>query len=261
VDFDSWLTSAPARGRRATRVACVSAAVDLGLEVLHPPAELHLGAPPSGNVPRQPGVVWHRSKAIGRPAGSRRESILDLLAHIAECLPHVEALVVWESAVRRGHISRAGLHRVLWPHLGARSIVREVTGLSDSLIETIAVDGLWHAGIALRQQVSLLGHRVDALVGERLVLQFDGHAFHSGADERRRDVEHDARLMLEGFPVLRFAYEHVVERFEYVLRTVERAVEQGLHLDPDLDPSLAPHPALQLAPNWAPRRAPGRAAG
>lgn len=245
MDFDSWRAAAPARGRRATRVACVSAAVELGLEVLRPPAELHLWASPSGNVLRQPGVIWHRSKAIGRPAGSRREPILDLLSHVAESLAHVEALVVWESAVRRGHISRAGLHRVVWPHLGARSIVREVTGLSDSLIETIAVDGLRHAGIALRQQVGLLGHRVDALVGERLVLQFDGHAFHSGAAERRRDAEHDARLMLEGFPVLRFTYEHVVERFEHVLRTVERAVEQGLH----------------LAPGWTPRPAPGRAPG
>lgn len=187
MDFDGWLASAPVRGRRATRLACVSAALELGLEVLHPPAELHLWAPPSGNVVRQPGVVWHRSKAIGRHSGPRSESVLDVLVHVADCLPHVEALVVWESAIRRRRVSLGGLHRVRWPHLRARGLVREATGLSDSLVETIAVDGLRHAGIALRQQV-------------------------------------------EGHSVLRFTYEHVVARFEHVLRTVERAMEQGLHL-------------------------------
>jgi len=155
---------------------------------------------------------------------------VDLLGHVADCLPHVEARVVWESAVRRGHVSLTGLCRVRSPHLGARSLVREVTGLSDSLIETIAVDGLRHAGIPGRQQVRILGHRVDALVGDRLVLQFDGYAYHSGVAERRRDAEHDARLVLEAHTVLRFTYEHVVGRFDYVLRTVEGAMEQGLHL-------------------------------
>lgn len=153
-----------------------------------------------------------------------------MLVHVADCLPHVEALVVWESAVRRGLTSVAVLHRVLWPRLKARALLSEVTGQSDSLLETIALDGLRHAGIPVRQQVELMGHRVDALIGDRLVLQFDGHQFHSGVAERRRDAEHDARLLLAGWTVLRFTYEHVVRRFEYVLRTVEGAIEQRLHL-------------------------------
>jgi len=228
MDFDEWQALSPGRGRRAARVACVSAAREYGLELLHAPGRLHLWAKPNANVARMPGVIWHRSLPLAPPT-SRRESIADVLSHVADCLPHVEARVVFESAVRRGLIALAGLWRIEWPHLAGRSLVREVTGRCDSLIETIAVDGLLHAGIVVRQQVRLLGHRVDALVGDGLVLQFDGGEFHAGPDARRRDAEQDARLMLAGYSVLRFTYQQIVSDFPAVLRTVRQAIEQGRH--------------------------------
>ncbi len=229
MNFDRWLAANPGRGRGVARVACVSAALELGLEVLRSPTELHLWAPPSANVPRAPGVVWHRSMPIGPSAYLRHESLVEVLGHVARCLPHVEALVVWESAIRSRKISVAELRRIRWRHAAARALLPELTGLSDSLLETMAVDMLRHAGIAVRQQVMLLGHRVDVLVGGRLVLQLDGDEFHSTPQARSRDARHDAELRLAGCTVLRFTYQQMIERPDYVLATVVRALEQGLH--------------------------------
>jgi very-short-patch-repair endonuclease len=229
MEFDDWLMSTR-RGRRSTRLACVSAAIELGLEVLRPPEQLHLWAPPSAHVECGDDVLWHRTISRAPILHRRVEPLPSVLSHVAGCLPHAEALVVWESAVRRGIVTPGGIRRIAWHHPSARELSKEVTGLSDSLIETLAVDALRHAGIAVRQQVNLLGHRVDALVGDRLVLQFDGHAFHAGPGERRRDAEHDARLMFDGFSVLRFTYAHVVGDIDFVVRTVAQAMEQGRRL-------------------------------
>ena len=42
------------------------------------------------------------------------------LAHVAECLPRLEALIVWESALRHGRASVTGLRRVAWSGRQAR---------------------------------------------------------------------------------------------------------------------------------------------
>lgn len=210
------------------RLACVSAAQAHGLDVLREPDRLHLWAPASANVPRDPEVRWHRSIPL-QPSRRDTESILDLLGHVAVCLPHVEALIIWESALRRGLVSRRRLARVPWRRLDARRLREEAGDLSDSLLETVAVDALRHAGIRVRQQVAILGHRVDALVGEGLVLQFDGHAFHSSAGDRRRDAEHDARLQIEGFHVLRFTTAQVLGATGELVDTVSAAIGAGLH--------------------------------
>ena len=77
-------------------------------------------------------------------------------------------------------------------------------------------------------QVWLAGHRVDFLIGDRLVLQIDGST-HVGA-QRDSDIRHDAQLMLLGYHVIRVGYDQVVNRWHEVQSHVQRAVAQGLHL-------------------------------
>jgi very-short-patch-repair endonuclease len=84
------------------------------------------------------------------------------------------------------------------------------SGLADSGLETLPVAWLAVCGIRVRQQVVIDGHRVDGLIGERLVLQTDGFSFHSSAEQRRADIAHDRRLALLGYTVLRYDYRQIL---------------------------------------------------
>jgi very-short-patch-repair endonuclease len=138
-----------------------------------------------------------------------------MLAHVADCLPRLEALIVWESAIHSGLASLAQLRGVVWTRDRPRRLALEASAQSDSLLETLMLHRLRALGLAVRQQVHLLGHRVDFVVGDRLVVQVDGFQHHTGA-QRQSDTEHDARLMLEGYRVLRFGYRDVVDRWAHV---------------------------------------------
>jgi len=58
-------------------------------------------------------------------------------------------------------------------------------------------------------------------------VQADG-GHHVGA-QRRSDVEHDARLLLHGYHVIRVTYAQVVGDWLTVQELIARAVAQGLH--------------------------------
>jgi len=149
-----------------------------------------------------------------------------MLEHVARCLPELEALIVWESALRKNLVSRRELGRIAWPSRVGRRLAAAASDKSDSLLETIVLHRLRALGVRVEQQVRLLGHRVDFLVEGRLVVQTDGFGVHTG-QQRRLDIEHDARLMLEGYVVLRFAYADVIERWEHVAELIVRHLATG----------------------------------
>jgi very-short-patch-repair endonuclease len=126
-------------------------------------------------------------------------------------------------------VSRDRLQRVDWRSTRAAELAAVASSLSDSGLETTFLDGLRPFGLRIRQQVRLEGHPVDLLVGDRLVIQIDGFAFHSGPGDRRRDIAHDAALVLHGYTVLRFDYFQILFDWDAVLASVLDAVSQGLH--------------------------------
>ncbi|MFS0895152.1 endonuclease domain-containing protein [Microbacterium sp. 179-I 3D3 NHS] len=81
--------------------------------------------------------------------------------------------------------------------------------------------------LPIRVQIWIAGHRVDALIGDRIVLQIDG-AHHVGA-QRSEDIRHDAALKLMGFHVIRVSYTQMMDEWPMVQDLVMRAVAQGLH--------------------------------
>ncbi|MEU1972217.1 DUF559 domain-containing protein [Microbacterium sp. NPDC019599] len=165
------------------------------------------------------------------PAPTRQlvDSIENALSHIAGCLTEESALLVWESAVRLERLSVDALRRVAWTSVAARNCAHSVNGLSDSGLETLAVVRLTPWGIPIRQQILIAGHRVDLLIGERLVVQIDGFAHHSTSAQRTRDTAHDAELALRGYTVLRFTYAQVVHDWPAVERVIARAIASGAH--------------------------------
>lgn len=158
------------------------------------------------------------------------ESVEDALNHVAQCLPRETALAIWESAARTERLSPEALRRVRWTTPAARDCAASTRGLSDSGLETLFVHRLTPWGLLIRQQIVLAGKRVDVLIGERLVVQIDGFAFHSTAADRGRDVAHDRELALRGYTVLRFTYAQIVHDWPAVERAIARAVAAGAHL-------------------------------
>lgn len=237
----TWLVTpqAPAdelaAARAGARVACVSLAkarrwwmpddVD---------RRLHLSrAPHARAVEHGADEVIHWSKPVA-PASAfdLHESIEDALAHIAVCVAPEPARVLWESAIRIERLSIEALRRVRWTTRAAARLAGEVSALSDSGLESIFLIRLGPWGLPIRQQAVVAGRAVDFLIGDLLIVQIDGHAHHSSAADRGRDVAHDAELRLRGYTVLRFTYAQVLHDWRGVERTIARAVAAGLHTAP-----------------------------
>lgn len=233
----SWIAlpdGDPARRRAASvggHVSCLTAAAALGGWV--PPgmadAEPHIAVRHSASRFDRSGLILHWASG---PAPVSRTTVVDstvnVLFHVARCLPRADALAVWESLLRLGVVGSLALARVNWRSSAAAELAAVAESLSDSGIETVFVDGMRRLGLVVRQQVRIGGHSVDGLIGDRLVTQLDGFAHHQAKD-RRRDLRHDAWLVLQGYTVLRFDYHQVLFDWAHVEATVTQVVAQGLH--------------------------------
>lgn len=223
-DADALLRTA---ARKGVVLTCVTAAAHHGLWV--PDAgEAHVAAPPhSGHVPKVKGVVHWSVPLFPRNPDSCVDSVENALVQVAKCRPFEDAVVIWESAMRQDLVDSTIFART---DLTAR--VREVMAaaqpFADSGLETICVVRLRWLGLRLLPQAWILDHRVDLLIGERLVVQIDG-ATHTGA-QRTSDIEHDALLKLHGDHVLRFSYEQIMAQWHDVQQVIMNAVAQRLHL-------------------------------
>lgn len=215
------------------RVTCISLARRLGWwmpEGSDAGPHLHLrpgAASPGAGVRGR--VHWTRP-LIPEPSGILTASREDALAHIAVCLPHDDALAVWESACRISSLAPETLRRLPWTTRAAHELAAEVTGLSDSGLETLLFAPLRRAGVRVIQQAHLAGRFVDGLIGDLLVVQTDGYAHHASSAQRSADIAHDVELRLRGYTVLRFSYRQVVRERALVERTIGRAMAQRLHI-------------------------------
>lgn len=211
-------------------VTCMSAIRRYGLW-LPPDVEAdtpHIGLAPNATA-SSAGVIAHRARpVVPRPERELVDPIENVLALVARCMPAERAFAVWESAVTAGLVTPTYLRSLPWTSQRARELAHKVTALSDSGVESTFVWRCRRAGIAVVQQVRIAGHRVDALIGRRLVVQLDGFAFHRDAAQRRRDIRHDRELTALGFTVLRFDYYDVVHDWKRVERELRRAIALGL---------------------------------
>lgn len=215
-----------AAARHGVVLSCVTAAARAGLWVFNRPEVPHAAYPGHGRVVNSAAVVHWQRPIVPRHPDALEDGIENVLLTVATCQPYEAARAVWDSALNRGLIDIAALRRLPWTG-AARRLADEATPWADSGLETFFIVRLRWLRLPIRVQVWISGHRVDVLIGDRLVVQIDG-AHHVGA-QRTADIQHDAALLLLGYHVIRVGYEQVVHRWHEVQEMIMDAVAQGLH--------------------------------
>lgn len=189
----------------------------------------HLAVRQAGAQTRPDHAVLHwRKPLIPRAPGVIEDPIENVLNHVAHCQKFEDAVAVWDSALNKRLVDRSTLARL--PLRGAAKEVLEASsGFAESGLESFVRLRLRWLRVRVTAQAWILGHRVDFLLGERLVLQIDGG--HHVGPQRTSDISHDAELVLRGYAVIRVGYEQVVHRWPEVQARIMQAIAQGLHLE------------------------------
>lgn len=223
-DVDTALQAAADRG---VILSCLTQAQRLGLWIPERPKRPHVAAARGSHVDA-PSCSIHWSAPIVPRTPSTLEDVLEnVLMYTARCQNYENALAIWESALNKGFIDHAKLESL--PFTGvARKLVLECSPYADSGLESIFRTRLRWLRVPIRAQVWLYGHRVDLLIGERLVVQIDGQD-HVGA-QRTADNRHDAELKLRDYHVIRVGYEQIMFDWPSVQFLIQEAVARGLHL-------------------------------
>ena len=208
------------------RLSCVSAASHFGLWCLDSPEMLHLSCPDGGSGTH----VNHRPLSVPPHPYLPLVGLGDALLHVLRCLPLHEAVVMVESAFRRGDMALSFLFdRLDGDRNGkAREALRRVTGCAESPIEVVARLLFVAAGFHVETQVSIEGvGRVDFLLDGFLVVEIDGAAFHSDRKALRRDHRRNNATLLNGYLILRYGYEDVMFEQEAMLDQIRLALRRG----------------------------------
>jgi len=154
----------------------------------------------------------------------------------ASRLPFDEALAVADSALRSGAVSWEALEeaQAVWPR-GDSPRVRRVLGAADqqahgpfeSVLRAIALDVPGLAPVA-QHRIDVDGAflaRVDlADLRLRIVLEADSFEFHGLPELMDKDCKRYDELVVEGWLVLRFSWNQVMTKAQWVRSVLERAV-------------------------------------
>jgi len=225
---DAACASLRAIAAHGGRLACITAARHLGLWVLTDDDRPHVwlcDGQRSYHLNPCDCVEHWDDGPLGPPGSS--PSVPRLLLQIARCHGLEEFFVVLESALRLGMIRDAGRR---WLRLRANAQMREALALArtdaDSGLESLLRWRLRHRGLRVRTQSSVTGvGTVDALIGDRLLVETDGFDNHDGVIHRHKDLIRDANAAMWGYMTLRFDYAMVVHDWDLVERAILGALD------------------------------------
>jgi very-short-patch-repair endonuclease len=217
------------------RLACISAAKYRGIWTMEDGCfhvalrANHSHFTDDGAVP-PPRVHWDSRPLDPLSSLPALESIRAMLAHVAACQPLDLAVAVFDSTVRKGMISLEELQQLASVRRGRFArVVSFASTQADSGLESATRVRLALAGIQCRDQVKIDGHRVDLLIGDRLIIQLDGKQHLKDPVELARDRAQDRRLKLMGYTVLRYGYAEVFFDWPTTFSEIAGHVARGAH--------------------------------
>ncbi len=211
------------------RMACVTAARHHGLWVLgDDDAHVWLREGQRAHHDSDCGCIehWDRDQ---REAPTGPLPLRQVLRQILGCRGAETFFVTLESALRLGRLTRDDLR---WLRQRSNARGREALRLArsdaDSGLESLLRWRLRRHGLRVRTQVSVFGvGRVDALIGDRLIVEVDGRDNHDGPSQRHKDLERDAAAAAWGYTSLRFDYSLIVHDWDLVESAILGALGRG----------------------------------
>ena len=209
-----------------------SAALEWGWAVRTVPARPHITVPNKRKVDRSRArkVVLHRRDLGSDDVVDGRTSRDLTLVQCMRTLPFEEALAIADSALRDGY-----------PPTRLAALARDVRGAGAAGVRRVAVHAdpraanpfesglraiaIGVSGLNVVPQVQVGDARPDLVDTDlRLVLEADSFRWHGGRAQLRRDAHRYNRLVLDGWLVLRFAWEDVMSGGEEVRKRLVEAV-------------------------------------
>ena len=220
---------AVAIARHGGTMACVTAARHRGLWVLDEDDSPHVWMRPGGRSHDADCDCVEHWDAPGVGESRREPSLARVLRQILLCRG-VEAFFVALESARRQRMLDGDDMRWLAQNLNAAG--REALGLSrddaDSGLESLLRWRLRGFGLTVRTQVRVAGVGVvDALIGDRVIVEVDGRENHDGASLRHKDLVRDANAAMWGYVTLRFDYVMVLHDWDLVERAILAALARA----------------------------------
>ncbi len=209
------------------RLTCVSALRLHGVWVIDD-GRTHVALPAHGQRYRRDVVAhWAHERAAG---GYPVDDVLSCLARLVSCSSMPGVVAASDSIIDRGLASEDDVLRVLRGSARGRAAAQWIDGGSQSGLESLARLALMRRGVRLRSQVAIAGvGRVDLLIGDRLVLELDGRAWHDG-DRYDEDRRRDLALLAAGYLVVRVSYRQVMEQWGQVEAQLSRLIARRAHV-------------------------------
>jgi len=222
------------------RLACVSAAVELGLFAFdHSHTHLHLDREasrlrspqtrfrPLAELPRD-GVQLHWWPLIDAADGNEFcVGVTDALVQIIRCQEPRFALAALDLALHERRIRPRDLDVIFAQVPAAHQFLRpKINARSEAGQETVVRQLILDAGLRCEIQVSIDGvGRVDLLVEDCVVVEVDSQGFHKEWDQHVRDRTRDLLLAERGYLSLRVLYQHIMFEPEAVIAAIRRLVD------------------------------------
>ncbi|MCL6423999.1 endonuclease domain-containing protein [Brachybacterium sp. JHP9] len=176
------------------------------------------------------GTVHHRYRETW-PAPSPILPLEEAVRDACGCLGVESLAVVLESVLHLRLLSTAEVEALIeiLPDKKRRAL-GSLSIAAQSGTETMVRRHLRRLGVTVQEQVQLLpGEFVDLLVGERLVIECDSRAHHTGRHAYQSDRRRDRELVRLGFAVVRLTWEDVVLDWGSTSRMLDTMVREGRH--------------------------------
>ncbi|GAB4071209.1 hypothetical protein GCM10028777_38740 [Angustibacter speluncae] len=216
-------------------VSHLSAAQLWMLPTLHPPEVVDVTVPAGSNARAVRGERLHWTDLDDDETRGRVTSPLRTVLDCARTLPFADALAVADGAVRLGRVDSqtlaAAAHRCTGKgNRQARRVACHVDGRAanpfESALRAVVID-LGLTGFAPQCRVRLPRLRGYVDVGDprrRIALEADSFEFHGSRSAFRKDCRRYDELTVNGWLVLRFAWEDVMFDREWVSEMVAGTV-------------------------------------
>ncbi|MCR5977974.1 hypothetical protein GDN83_09565 [Gordonia jinghuaiqii] len=209
-------------------VSCASALRRHGLWVPEHPTEFHARVTRHERR-RSP----DRCRRHGRPtpAPAAVDDVATALQYAARCFDREGFIILCDSALHHGRLTVDDLRAefALAP-LSIRTALEKCNRLAASGTETAARLRLIGAGLSVEVQhhVPEVGW-VDLLVGNRLAIELDSLAHHTGVDNYETDRVRSRKLISLGYRPIRLTYAQVFHDGERTYADIAATVRKGYH--------------------------------